>query len=168
MISCLFIYLFDPFFLLQMYRANILPAAHWRLRTKWNFETLGQSTPSPDSQSQTGNDLVGIKFGEVERDCLLAHGASANLHECLFTLSNSYQMHSYGKCKNVANVVQWMVGSGRQVRGPYCRVCGSADDIVKADVPYGARLLCQELFSTGISLKFDTQLCWVFKVVSVE
>ncbi|KAK9195708.1 hypothetical protein WN943_003833 [Citrus x changshan-huyou] len=56
--------------------------------------------------SQTGNDLVGIKFGEMERDCLLAHGASANLHERLFTPGDSYQMHIYGKSKNVANVVQ--------------------------------------------------------------
>lgn len=41
----------------------------------------------------------GIKFGEIERDCLIAHGASANLHECLFTFSDSSDMHICQKCK---------------------------------------------------------------------
>ncbi|KAL3587123.1 hypothetical protein D5086_013990 [Populus alba] len=41
----------------------------------------------------------GIKFGEIERDCLLAHGASANLLECLFTFSDSSEMHICQKCK---------------------------------------------------------------------
>ncbi|KAL9400440.1 hypothetical protein Peur_009401 [Populus x canadensis] len=41
----------------------------------------------------------GIKFSEMERDCLIAHGASANLHECLFTFSGSSEMHICQKCK---------------------------------------------------------------------
>ncbi|KAI9393654.1 hypothetical protein POPTR_006G263900v4 [Populus trichocarpa] len=66
----------------------------------------------------------GIKFGEIERDCLIAHGASANLHECLFTFSDSSEMHICQKCKKL---------------------------------PYGAKW-CQELFSMGISLKFETRV----------
>nr|URM60729.1 WRKY family protein [Gymnema sylvestre] len=101
----------------------------------------------------------GIKFGEMERDCLIAHGASANLHERLFTLSDCSQIHICRKCKNMANVIQRPVLGGRKIRGPYCRICESAEDIVRASVPYGAKLLAQELFSMNISLKFETEVC---------
>ncbi|WOH03783.1 hypothetical protein DCAR_0623183 [Daucus carota subsp. sativus] len=101
----------------------------------------------------------GIKFGEMERDCLMAHGASANLHDRLFTLSDCSQMHICRRCKHPANVILRPVTGGRKIRGPYCRYCQSAESIVKVSVPYGAKLLSQELFSMGISLKFETQLC---------
>ncbi|CAA3024171.1 DNA-directed RNA polymerases IV and V subunit 2-like [Olea europaea subsp. europaea] len=35
---------------------------------------------------------------------------------------------------------------GRKIRGPYCRFCESVEHVVKANVPYGAKLLCQELY----------------------
>lgn len=126
---------------------------------KVKFRNTGPVHPLTRQPVADRKRFGGIKFGEMERDCLIAHGASANLHERLFTLSDSSQMHVCQKCKNMANVIQRPVPGGRKIRGPYCRTCDSADDIVKVNVPYGAKLLCQELFSMGISLKFDTQLC---------
>lgn len=126
---------------------------------KVKFRNTGPVHPLTRQPVADRKRFGGIKFGEMERDCLIAHGAAANLHERLFTLSDSYQMHICRKCKNVANVIQRVVGGGRKVRGPYCRICDSGDDIVKANVPYGAKLLCQELFSMGITLKFDTEFC---------
>ena len=67
-------------------------------------------------------------------------------------------MHICSKCKNIANVIQRAVPGGKKIRGPYCRFCESAEEIVRVNVPYGAKLLCQELFSMGISLKFETEL----------
>ncbi|OIT35183.1 dna-directed rna polymerases iv and v subunit 2 [Nicotiana attenuata] len=125
---------------------------------KVKFRNTGPVHPLTRQPVADRKRFGGIKFGEMERDCLIAHGAAANLHERLFTLSDSSQMHICGKCKNMANVIQRSVQGGK-VRGPYCRFCESVEDIVKVDVPYGAKLLCQELFSVGISLKFDTEIC---------
>lgn len=130
---------------------------------KVKFRNTGPVHPLTRQPVADRKRFGGIKFGEMERDCLIAHGASANLHERLFTLSDSSQMHICQKCKNVANVIQRSVSGGRKIRGPYCRVCESLDDIVKVNVPYGAKLLCQELFSMGINLKFETRLCWVLE-----
>ncbi|KZV37782.1 DNA-directed RNA polymerase IV and V subunit 2-like [Dorcoceras hygrometricum] len=122
---------------------------------KVKFRNTGPVHPLTRQPVADRKRFGGIKFGEMERDCLLAHGAAANLHERLFTLSDSSQIHICRSCKNVANVVF----GGRKIRGPYCRFCESVEDVVRVNVPYGAKLLCQELFSMGISLKFDTELC---------
>lgn len=126
---------------------------------KVKFRNTGPVHPLTRQPVADRKRFGGIKFGEMERDCLIAHGASANLHERLFTLSDSSQMHVCRKCKNIANVIQRAVPGGKKIRGPYCRFCESIDEIVKVSVPYGAKLLCQELFSMGISLRFETQLC---------
>uniref|UniRef100_A0A5B7ANF1 DNA-directed RNA polymerase subunit beta n=1 Tax=Davidia involucrata TaxID=16924 RepID=A0A5B7ANF1_DAVIN len=126
---------------------------------KVKFRNTGPVHPLTRQPVADRKRFGGIKFGEMERDCLIAHGASANLHERLFTLSDSSQMHICQKCKNIANVIQRPVPGGRKIRGPYCRFCESVEEIVRVNVPYGAKLLCQELFSMGISLKFETELC---------
>lgn len=126
---------------------------------KVKFRNTGPVHPLTRQPVSDRKRFGGIKFGEMERDCLIAHGAAANLHERLFTLSDSSYMHICRRCKNISNVIQRSVAGGRKVRGPYCRYCESSEEIVKVNVPYGAKLLCQELFSMGISLKFETQLC---------
>lgn len=126
---------------------------------KVKFRNTGPVHPLTRQPVADRKRFGGIKFGEMERDCLIAHGAAANLHERLFTLSDSSQMHICRKCKNIANVIQRAVPGGRKIRGAYCRFCQSTEEIVKVNVPYGAKLLCQELFSMGICLKFETQLC---------
>ncbi|CAL5358848.1 unnamed protein product [Camellia sinensis] len=125
---------------------------------KVKFRNTGPVHPLTRQPVADRKRFGGIKFGEMERDCLIAHGAAANLHERLFTLSDSSQMHICRKCKNIANVIQRPVPGGRKIRGPYCRFCESVEEIVRVNVPYGAKLLCQELFSMGISLKFDTEV----------
>jgi DNA-directed RNA polymerase II subunit RPB2/DNA-directed RNA polymerase-4/5 subunit 2 len=71
----------------------------------------------------------GVKFGEMERDCLLAHGSAANLHELLFMLSDFSQMHICQTCECVANVVMRSVPRGKKIRGPYCGFCKSSENI---------------------------------------
>lgn len=125
---------------------------------KVKFRNTGPVHPLTRQPVADRKRFGGVKFGEMERDCLLAHGAAANLHERLFTLSDFSQMHICRTCSRVANVIQRALSSGN-VRGPYCGFCKSAENIVRINVPYGAKLLFQELFSMGICLKFETEIC---------
>uniref|UniRef100_A0A1D1YSW2 DNA-directed RNA polymerase subunit beta n=1 Tax=Anthurium amnicola TaxID=1678845 RepID=A0A1D1YSW2_9ARAE len=126
---------------------------------KVKFRNTGPVHPLTRQPVADRKRFGGVRFGEMERDCLLAHGAAANLHERLFTLSDSSQLHVCQSCTRVANVIQRPVPGGKKVRGPYCPFCQSSENIVKINVPYGAKLLYQELFSMGICLKFNTEVC---------
>ncbi|KAJ1701311.1 hypothetical protein LUZ63_001090 [Rhynchospora breviuscula] len=126
---------------------------------KVKFRNTGPVHPLTRQPVADRKRFGGVKFGEMERDCLLAHGAAANLHERLFTLSDFSQMHICQTCKRVANVIMRPSSGGKKVSGPYCAFCKSAENIVRTNVPYGAKLLYQELFSMGICLKFETEVC---------
>ncbi|ONM13155.1 nuclear RNA polymerase D2/E2 [Zea mays] len=126
---------------------------------KVKFRNTGPVHPLTRQPVADRKRFGGVKFGEMERDCLLAHGSAANLHERLFLLSDFSQMHICQTCERVANVVMRSVPGGKKIRGPYCGFCKSSENIVRINVPYGAKLLYQELFSMGICLKFETQVC---------
>ncbi|KAK9061257.1 hypothetical protein SSX86_018437 [Deinandra increscens subsp. villosa] len=126
---------------------------------KVKFRNIGPVHPLTRQPVADRKRFGGVKFGEMERDCIIAHGATANLYERLSTLCDASHMHICRKCNNMASVIQRSVPRGPKIRGPYCRFCESVEDVVKVNVPYGAKLICQELFSMGIAIEFSSDLC---------
>ncbi|KAL3693949.1 hypothetical protein R1sor_007600 [Riccia sorocarpa] len=94
----------------------------------------------------------GVKFGEMERDCLIAHGAAATLQERTFHLSDYHEVLVCRGCKQMAQI-----GSDRV---PSCRFCKNEtrEEIVRVEIPYSCKLLIQELQSMGISTGLATEI----------
>ena len=86
----------------------------------------------------------GLRWGEMERDCGVAHGASAVLHERMMVSSDEYKTPLCEHCGLIGTVVKGPRGE------PFCHKCNKMDTYIVA-MPYAGKLLCQELMSMGIS-----------------
>jgi len=84
----------------------------------------------------------GIRFGEMERDTLIGHGAAMTLYERLVEESDKTTILICEECGNVA-----VDDAIRHER--YCPVCGSRK-VQEVEVSYAFKLLLDELKALGI------------------
>ncbi|XP_047136154.1 DNA-directed RNA polymerase I subunit RPA2 isoform X2 [Hydra vulgaris] len=105
----------------------------------------------------------GIRFGEMERDALIAHGSGFLLHDRLFNCSDRCETHVCTKCGSIFTpIVRKPVTHhdsliGFNDRKWFCRVCGHGDDIQKMLVPYVFKYLIAELTAMNIRLVLDVK-----------
>ncbi|MCH7968778.1 MAG: DNA-directed RNA polymerase subunit B [Thaumarchaeota archaeon] len=86
----------------------------------------------------------GLRFGEMERDCLIAYGASMILKDRLLDESDKSEIYVCERCGLVAyhDVKQ---------RKYVCRVCGDKAKVSSVSVAYAFKLLLQEMQSLNIA-----------------
>ncbi|KAI2611499.1 beta and beta-prime subunits of DNA dependent RNA-polymerase [Hypoxylon fragiforme] len=88
----------------------------------------------------------GLRLGEMERDCLIAYGASQLLLERLMISSDACEIDICERC-------------GLFGYKGYCSTCRSSREVARMTMPYAAKLLIQELISmnVGVRLKLEDE-----------
>lgn len=125
---------------------------------KWQVRSTGPVDPlthQPIKGRQRGG---GVRFGEMERDALLAHGAAFLLQDRLFHNSDKTQALACRTCGNILSTQNRMVtrNVGRFESTPEtCRLCGKGDELGQIEIPYSFKYLITELASVNINARLS-------------
>ena len=92
----------------------------------------------------------GLRFGEMERDCMISHGASKFTKERVYDASDSFSVHICNKCGMIACY-------NDKLHIHICRVCENRTDFKYVEIPYSCKLLFQELITMNIAPRIFTE-----------
>ena len=84
----------------------------------------------------------GLRFGEMERDCMISHGLSTFLKERMYDMSDPYTIVLCKNCKQ-------MIANENK-----CHICNKYNVVTKT-IPYACKLLFQELITLGIKMNIE-------------
>ena len=92
----------------------------------------------------------GLRFGEMERDCMCSHGASRFTKERMYDVSDKYSVHVCKKCG--------MIASYNDVTHIHlCKTCNNRSDFSYVEIPYACKLLFQELTTMNVVPRLITK-----------
>src|SRR5919107_2079687 len=86
----------------------------------------------------------GLRFGEMERDCLIAYGASMMLKDRLLEESDKAEINVCERC----GLLSYFDTKQRKY---VCRVCGDKAKISSVIIAYAFKLLLQEMMSLNVA-----------------
>ena len=97
------------------------------------------NTPTCEGRSRDG----GLRFGEMERDCMISHGASRFTKGRIYDASDAYNVFICNKCGLIARF-------NNKENIHYCSVCDNRTDFNYIEIPYACKLMFQELMTMNL------------------
>jgi DNA-directed RNA polymerase II subunit RPB2 len=91
--------------------------------------------------------MGGLRFGEMERDCMISHGSSYLLKERLCEVSDKFKCYTCNLCGMIA-----VYSHKNEIYE--CKRCNNYNNFNKIYIPYSCKLLFQELNAMSISPRF--------------
>ena len=91
----------------------------------------------------------GLRFGEMERDAMVGHGASRFTRGRMYDSSDKYEVNVCRKCGMIA-----AYNDERSIH--FCRTCDNRADFALVQIPYACKLLFQELATMNVAPRIMT------------
>ena len=85
----------------------------------------------------------GLRFGEMERDCMISHGASRFTKDRIYDVSDKYSVHICNHCGVI-------VPYNEKEKIHLCNICENRVDFSYVEIPYSCKLLFHELMAMNI------------------
>nr|CAD7405467.1 unnamed protein product [Timema poppensis] len=125
----------------------------WQVRSTGPIDVL---THQPVKGRRRGG---GVRFGEMERDALLAHGAAFLLQDRLFHCSDKSTALICRSCGNLLSPLQLPSKQDKTQPGLcVCRLCEDKGEVVEIELPYIFRYLVAQFASVNIKLQLDVDV----------
>ncbi|KAI6228988.1 DNA-directed RNA polymerase subunit beta [Aphelenchoides fujianensis] len=109
----------------------------------------------------------GVRFGEMERDTMIAHGASFCLQDRLLFSSDLDYAKACARCCSIVSVTKLKPAIVKPAQKfseevvdrtqPHCLLCGGCSEVFDVQVPRVFRFLTSELSSMGIQLRTNVK-----------
>lgn len=121
---------------------------------KYQVRTTGPVDPITHQPVKGRKRAGGIRFGEMERDSLLAHGVSFCLQDRLMNCSDYSTAYV---CKLCGSILSPVIANENGKHRVICRTCETSQGVVDVAVPYVFRYMATELMAMNIRLRLDVK-----------
>jgi DNA-directed RNA polymerase II subunit RPB2 len=92
----------------------------------------------------------GLRYGEMERDCMVSHGCSRFTKDRLYDSSDKFVTYSCRECGMFV-----VFNNDKQIH--QCKTCGNRTSFARVNIPYAFKLLCHELITMNIAPRLITE-----------
>jgi len=92
----------------------------------------------------------GLRFGEMEKDAMVSHGAARFTKGRMYDASDKYSVFVCKKCGLIA-------AYNNEIHIHHCKTCDNRVDFSYVEIPYSCKLLFQELNTMNIAPRIMTE-----------